>query len=260
MLYGLFAASDRPNRPFIATVESYFATSRTGQNNTSTPTFTISVNFLRRNVSGQLALVQCVTLSELKTDNFSSFASGPNESVFCAISGSTNIHWMYRAPSATNAPFANASKTYRFHTSVLYICGLQSVGEQRLVASFADKSVRVFRAVDGALSEMQRIRSPATIWTPATLVGLSNYGVCIKSNFKDTTNSTIKRGLELCTVDANGMLSSPRRLAIFSNPLHIWCHVIAKDSSDSGIIVAEYDKHGSNGSTIALRVFLFKEN
>ena len=128
---------------------------------------TYRVNFLRCNASGQLALVHSVPLHESTNNYLSSFASGPNGSVLCAIYGSNTVHEICRASGAAAAPFADASKEYRLPDKVRYICGLQCVGEQRLVASFCDNSVRVFRLTGGALSEMQRVTEPATEWSPA---------------------------------------------------------------------------------------------
>ena len=247
-LYGLFVASDSPNRPFIVTTE----------HTTTTPT-SVRVNFLRRKSSGQLALVQSVTLQESKNYSSSSFASGPNGSVFCAFHYSTSIHELCRSPANSGSPFADDSKLHSLAANVHYICGLQCVGEHRLVASFADRSVRVFRVAGGALSEVQRITEPADDWTPHTLVGLPDGGICICSRFQDPEDSHTKCGIDLCALDSSGTLSTPRRLVQFPNRVAVWCHQRAPNSSDSahGIVVAEY----SNRTTVlTLRVFLFEQN
>ena len=223
------------------------------------------MNFLRRNASGQLSLVQTLTLQESSTNPWATFASAPNGGVFCAIWGSTSVHEMSRSLGNAGKPFADASTAHRLPATVYYVCGLQCAGEQRLVASFADRSVRVFRSAaaatagslaDGALSVVQRITAPDADWSPNTLVGLSDGGICIRSNFTDPADPTPKFSLELCTADASGTLSSPRRLAQFTNHVEVWSHLRAKDAADSAhrIVVAEY----SNCTTVALRVLLFQ--
>ena len=221
------------------------------------------MNFLRRNASGQLSLVQTVTLQESSTNTWATFASAPNGGVFCAIWGSTAVHEMSRSLGTAGKRFADASKAHRLPATVYYICGLHCAGEQRLVASFADRSVRVFRAAagslaDDALSEMLLIRAPAADWTPNTLVGLSDGGICIRSNFTDPADPTPQFSLELCTADASGTLSSPRRLAQFTNHVEVWSHLREKDATDEAhcIVVAEY----SNCTTVALRVLLVQDD
>ena len=238
-------------------------TSRTAESDTSTqtgPNFTIVVNFLRRNASGQLALVQSVALHESKTYGYSSFASGPNKSVLCTIYGSNTVHEIFRESAAAAAPFAEISKTHRLPDAVQFICELQCVGEQRLVSSFADRSVRVFRLIDGALSEIQRLTAPEAVvdWEPETLVGLPNGGLCIRTHFTDPTDSTGKFGIDFCAADTSGILSAPRRLLQFTNGGAVSCNLCASDASNSfhRFIFTE----NSNLTTVALRVFLFKQD
>ena len=208
-------------------------------------------------MSGQLSLVQSVTLEDLETYCWASFASASNGSVFCALYYSKSLYELCRALISPAAPFA--SKAHRLPDNIQYICGLQCAGEQRLVASFADDSVRVYRLLDGALSEVQRLSAPTSDWTPRTLVGLSDGGICLCSRFQDATDATIKYAIELSAADASGTLSSPRRLAQFTNGVQVWCHLRPPAASDGShrIIVAEY----SNRTTVvALRVFVFQQD
>ena len=156
-LFGLFAASDPPNRPFILTAEQtlsapvsslvqFLPPNAPDQQTTSTPVAS-RVNVLRRNApEQQLSFVQSVTLEEPFASSVSSFASGSNGNVFCAISGSQYVHEICRRMSGTSAsaaPFVG-SKAHRLPTVAHNICGYQFAGEQRLVACFIDKTVRVF--------------------------------------------------------------------------------------------------------------------
>ena len=245
VLRGMFATSNGTNSQFIVTISS-------------TPV-SIQVNFFRRSRSGQLELVQSVPLQQKKT-NWSSFASGPNGSVFCAILYSTCVHEIFRSHGAAVTPFADSSTAHGLPAVVHYICGLQCVGEQRLVASFNDRSVRVFFASGGALTELQRIPWSAADGTPYTLVGLPNGGVCVKSDVNDPTTSIRKYNIDFCTVDANGTLSSPRRLEQFTNGIDVWCHLRLSEASDSShrIILAEYDAKWNK--TLALRMYLCQQD
>ena len=118
--------SDRPNRPFILTTEQSFS-----------PVL-IRANVLRRkNESEQLAILQAVSLQESKTD-WTSFATGPNGSVFCAINGSSSVHEICRTPGAAGAPFKTPKKTHRLPDVIRYICGFQCDGNRRLAASLDD--------------------------------------------------------------------------------------------------------------------------
>lgn len=252
VLYGLFTASDRPNRPFIVTTEQTI----------SAPVPTICVNVLRRNALGQLAIVQEMKLHESSTNPWTTFASGPNGNVFCAIWGSNSVHQMCRARApgvaAVAAPFAEVStRAHRLSATVYYIGGLECDGEQRLVGSFADKSVRVFREASGELCEVQRVAAPANNWSPNTLVGLSDDGICVRSYHTDSADLTQAFTIELCAADTSGALSSSRRLAKFVNHVEVWCHLRAPYAFDSShrIVVAEY----VNATTVALRLFHIQE-
>ena len=238
-LIGLFAVSDTHNRPLIVTTEQ-----------TASP-LAIRVNVLRRNASYQLALVQTVTLQESNI-NWSTLATGPNGSVFCAICGSSAVHEMCRTPGAANAPFGAAAKTHRLPTDIRYICGFECDGQHRVAASFNDKSVRIFRATVDGLCELQQIRAPHAKWTPYTLVGLADAALCIRSYSTDPADSNGKFAIELCAADASGALSTPRRLMQFTNRVELWCHSRAADASDSAtrIFAADYISNGS-----PLRVF-----
>ena len=237
----MFATSNSTISQFIVTISS-------------TPV-SIQVNFLRRSRSGELELVQSVPLQQKKT-NLSSFASGPNGSVFCAILYSTCVHEICRSHYAAVTPLADSSTAYGLHAVVHYICGLQCVGEQRLVASFNDRRVRVFSASGGALTELQRIPWPTADATPYTLVGLSNGEVWVKSDVNDSTTSIRKYNIDFCTVDASGTLSSPRRLEQFTNGIDVWCHLRVSEASDSShrIILARYNEEWNK--TLALRMYL----
>ena len=214
------------------------------------------MNVLRRNASEQLALVQTVTLQE-STINCSSFATGPNGSVFCAFRGSSAVHELCRTPGATNRPFGAAAKTHRLPTAIRCICGFECDGEHRVAASFDDNSVRIFRAIGDGLCELQQIRAPHANWTPNLLVGLADGAFCISSYCTDPADSTVKWGIELCAADASGALSTPRRLMQFTNHVNLWCHSRAADASDSAtrIFAAEYISNGSY-----LRVFLLQQD
>ena len=231
--------SDKPSRPLIVTTEQL-----------SSPV-SISVNFLRRNALDKLSLVQQkVNLQESK--GWSSFATGPNNSVFCVIGGSFSLHKISRTLSneAADAPFESSAKVHhRFQIAVCYICGFECDGEQRLAASFDDKSVRVFRATVDGLSELQQIPSSSANWIPGSLVGLIDGAFCISSDFRDSANSKV-RGIELCAADARGNISAPRLLKQFTNEVDLWC---ISRSAPLCIIAAEY------GSKIALRMFHLKQ-
>ena len=237
--------SDTPNRPLIVTTEQILNPRA------------IRVNFLRRNASEQLALVQTVTLQESTSNRSSTFATGPNGNVFCAIFGSSAAHEMCRTPGAANAPFGAAAKAHRFANAILYICGFECDGEHRVAASCDDKSVRIFRATGDGLCELQQIRAPHANWTPISLVVLADGAFCIRSYCIDPADSMGKYAIELCAADASGALSTPRRLMQFTNQVELWCHSRAADASDSAvrIIAAEYILSGST-----LRVFIWKRD
>ena len=240
--------SDRPNRPFIVTTEQ-----------TSSPV-SIRVNVLRRNASEQLTLVQTVTLKE-STNNSSSFATGPNGSVYCAICLTPTVHEMCRTPGPAGAarPFGAAAKLHRLREAIRYICGFQFDGESRLAASFGDNSVRVFRATRDGFSELQQIRAQYDNWSPMTLVGLKDSAFCIRSS--DSADSKVKYDIELCAADASGALSSPRRLKQFTNRVTLWCHSRVPDdplNSAPRIIAAEWNSDDS--STTFLRVFCLQQD
>ena len=243
-LIGLFAVRDTPNRPLIVTTEQ-----------TDSP-LAIRVNVLRRNESEHLALVQTVTLQE-STSNWSTFATGPNGSVFCAIKNSPEVHEMCRTPGAVNAPFGAAAKAHRLPTAICYICGFEWDGQHRVAASFKDNSVRIFCATGDGLCELQQIRAPHANWTSNTLVGLAEGAFCIRSYCTDPADSKGKWAIELCATDASGALSIPRRLMQFTNCVELWCHSRSADASDSAtrIFAAEYI---SSAST--LRVFLLQQD
>ena len=154
---------------------------------TSSTPAAIRVNVLRRNApEQQLSFVQSVTLEEpAATIRIASFASAADENVFCAIRGSTYVHEICRSPGAAAAvPFVG-SKAHRLPAVVFGICGYQFAGEQRLVASFDDRTVRVFRTTNGGLSEIQRISAPTPDCKPRRLLGLSNNEICVSSVFVD---------------------------------------------------------------------------
>ena len=236
--------SDTPNRPLIVTTEQ-----------TPSP-LAIRVNVLRHNASDQLALVQTVTLQESNI-NWSTLATGPNGSVFCAICGSSAVHEICRAPGAANAPFEAAAKAHRLPTDIRYICGFECDGEHRVAASFDDNSVRIFRATGDGLCELQQIRAPHANWTPRSLVGLADGAFCIDSYCTDPADSKENHAIELCAADASGALSTPRRLMQFTNSVALWCHSRAADASDSAtrIFAAEYIS-----SVSSLGVFLLQQN
>ena len=241
--------SDTPNCPLIVTTEQ-----------TASPLairLNCRLNCLRRNASEQLALVQTVTLQESKS-NWSSFATGPNGSVFCAIFGSSAVHEIYRTPGAAGAPFRAAAKAHRLPTAICYICGFECDGDHRVAASFDDNSVRIFRATGDGLCELQQIRPPHANWTPNSLVGLAHGAFCIRSYCTDPADSKGKSDIELCAADASGALSTPRRLMQFTNRVELWSHSRAADASDSAtrIFAAEYTF--SSGSS--LRVFLLQHD
>ena len=235
--------SDTPNRPLIVTTEQ-----------TASPP-AIRVNVLRRNASEQLALVQTVTLQE-STRGYSSFATGPNGSVFCAIVGSSAVHEMCRTPGAANAPFGAAAKTHRLPTDIRYICGFECDGEHRVAASTRDSRVLIFRATGDGLCELQQIRAPHANWTPNSLVGLADGAFCISSNCTDPADSKVKYAIELCATDASGALSTPRRLMQFTNDVDLWCHSRAADASHSAVRIFAADYISNKFATEALRVFL----
>ena len=239
--------SDRPNRPFIVTTEQ------------TSSQVSIRVNVLRRNASKQLTLVQTVTLKE-STSNSSSFATGPNGSVYCAVWGTSMVHEICRTPgaaaAAAGAPFGAAAKAHRLQNSIFSICGFHWNGEHRLAASFYDKSVRVFRATRDGFFQLQQIRAPYANWSPVTLVGLIDGAFCIRSSFTDPADSKVKYDIELCAADASGALSSPRQLKQFTNGVEVWCHSRSADASDSApcIIAVEYNP------TATLREFYLQQD
>ena len=238
-----------PNCPLIVTTEQ-----------TASP-LAIRVNVLRRNASEQLALVQTVTLQKSK-GNWSTFATGPNGSVFCAIWTSSALHEMCRTPGAANAPFGAAAKAHRLPTAIRYICGFECDGKHRVTASFNDNSVRIFRATVDGLCELQQIRAPHANWTPNTLVGLADGALCISSYCTDPADSNGKFAIELCAADASGALSTPRRLMQFTNGVELWCHSRAADASDSAtrVFAAEYIVADLIFSGSSLRVFLLQQD
>ena len=240
-LRGLFTVSDTPNRPLIVTTKQ-----------TASP-LAIRVNVLRRNASEQLALVQTVTLQE-STINWSSFATGPDGSVFCAIVGSSAVDEMCRTPGAANAPFGAAAKAHRLPTDIYYICGFECDGEHRVAASFKDNSVRIFRATGDGLCELQQIRAPHANWTPYSLVGLADGAFCISSYCTDS------KGIELCAADASGVLSTPRRLMQFTNFVALWCHSRPADASHSATRIFAAENNSSITATTALLVFYLQQD
>ena len=200
---GLFSVSNRPSRSFIVTTEQ----------KSDTLPVSIRVNVLRRNASEeQLSLVQTVTLQESIT-GWSTFANGPNGSVFCAIYGSSLVHEICRAPGAAAYPFGAVAKPHRLsEAAIRYICGFHFVGESRIVASFADNSVRVFRATGDKLSELQLLRAPN--WPPTTLVGLADGAICICSQFTNAVDSKQKWVVELFAADERRTLFSAATKAV----------------------------------------------
>ena len=236
--------SDKPNRPYIVTTEQ-----------TASP-LAIRVHFLCRNASEQLALVQTVTLQE-SNSKCSTFATGPDGSVLCAIFGSFAVHEMCRTPGAANAPFRAAAKAHRLPTSIHYICGFECDGQHRVAASFNDNSVRIFRATVDGLCELQQIRAPHDNWTPRLLVGFADGAFCISSYYTDPADSKVKYAIELCAADASGALSTPRRLMQFTNSVELWCHSRPAGASDSAtcIFAAEYISSGT-----PLRVFFLQQD
>ena len=233
-----------PNCPLIVTTEQ-----------TASP-LAIRVNVLRRNASEQLALVQTVTLQESRTD-WSTFSTGADGSVFCAIYGSSAVHEMCRTPGAANEPFGAAAKAHRLPTDIYYICGFECDGEHRVAASFNDNSVRIFRATGYGLCELQQIRAPHANWTAGSLVGLADSAFCIRSYSTDPEDSKREYAIELCAADASGALSTPRRLMQFTNKVELWCHSRAADASDSAtrIFATEYISSGT-----ALQVFILQQD
>ena len=239
--------SDTPNRPLIVTTEQ-----------TASP-LAIRVNVLRRNASEQLALVQTVTLQESKSW-WSSFATGPNGSVFCAIVTSSSVHEMCRMPGAAGAPFGVAAKAHRLPTSIRYICGFECDAEHRVAASFNDNSVRIFRATGDELCELQKIRAPHANWQPVTLVGLADGAFCIGSYCTDPADSKGKYAIELCAADAGGAQSTPRRLMQFTNQVVLWCHSRPADASHSATRIFADENNSSGIETTALRVFHLQQD
>ena len=242
-LIGLFAVSDRPNRPLTVTTEQ-----------TDSP-FAIRVNVLRRNATEHLALVQTVPLQE-SASNLATFATGADGSVLCAIWNSSAVHEMCRTPGAANAPFGADANTHSLPSAIRFICGFECDGERRVAASFEDNTLRVFRARGDGLCELQQIRAPHDNWSPRSLVGLADGAFCVSSYFIDPADSEWKYAIELCAADASGALSSPRLLMQFTNVVELWCNSRPADASDGAtrIIAVEYSLSGNS-----LRVFTLNE-
>ena len=171
--------SDRPYRRLIMTTEQKIHPNP------------VRVNVLRRNASEeQLSLVQTVTLQESR-NGCSSFANGPDGTVFCAILSSSTVHEIYRTrmPGSPGAQFGAVAKTHVMHRVIRLICGFQCDWQYRLAVSFDNESVQVFRVTEDGFSEFQSIESPYANWSPRTFVGLGDGAFCISAQFPDPANS-----------------------------------------------------------------------
>ena len=228
-------------------------------NNLHSSLASIRVNFLRRNASEKLEHVQSVNLLEW-ISGLSSFATGLNSTVFCAIAGSSTVHEICRTPGTAGEPFGAVAKTHRLPEVIRFICGFQCNEEHRVAASLADNSVRVFRATGEKLCELQKIRAPHDDWNPMTLVGLAEGAFCICSHFTDLTDWKKKYVIELCAADSSGTLSTPRRLMQFTNEVDLLCHLRAAVTSDNTPRIVAVERNSDSFSTAALRVYLLQQN
>ena len=201
-LYGLAIANDDPVSPLIVTTEHLSGKCR--------------ALFVRRNSDAKLQVVQSVVIDETLLSDWVTFARWPEGNLFCAIYDSISLHEFSRAPSASRTPFEDTSRKHSLSNKVRDICGLQSNGECRLAASFADNSIRVFRVVaaGGALDELQRVTppQPQTTWEPYQLVALPGGSLVVRSEFTEPADSKTKYGIECCAAKSDGTLSSPKRL------------------------------------------------
>ena len=214
-LGGLAHANDDPVSPLITTTEHLCGKWRT--------------LFLRRNSAGKLEVVQSLVIKEtlyanhetlVAYCNWVTFALSHEGNLLCAIRGSKCLHEFCCAPSASRFPFEDTPRKHPLSNTVRCICGLQSINEFRLVASFIDNIIRVFRLAGGALAELQRITPPQSTWTPYTLVALPGGSLIVDSGFTDPLDLKGKQGIECCATNSDGTLSPPKRL--FAQDLSLW--------------------------------------
>ena len=200
-LNGLANIGDDPLSPLFVTTEQMNALPRT-----------VRLLFLRRSSTESLKVVQSTVLDEHRT-NDAFFALWQAGSLFCAIKCSYALYQLCRSSGASQLQFKEKPLKHELPEMVLEICGLQMNGEPRLVASFCDSSLRVYKVSGTTLFELQLIKPTCRHRILGSLIGLPGGSVIAESRFDDEMPlKDFKYGIACYASQPDGTLAAPKRL------------------------------------------------
>lgn len=159
-----------------------------------------------------LDVVQSVILHERKI-NDAFFARWPGGNAFCAINCSSTLFELCRNTNGiSKSPFQVKAREHCLPEMVLDICALQANGERRLVASYCDSSLGVFKVCENTLYELQCIEPTCGNRTLGRLIGLPGGSVLVESRFDEGSGKDFKYGIACFAPLPDGTLAAPKRL------------------------------------------------
>ena len=172
---------------------------------------TVQLLFLKRSSTESLEVVQSIVLDEHRT-NDAFFALWHAGSLFCALNCSYALHQLCRTSGDSQLLFEDKPQKHELPEMVLEICGLQMNGEPRLVASFCDSSLRVYKVSGKTLFELQLIEPTCRHRILGKLIGLPGGSVIAESRFDEVPFKDFKYGIACYASQPDGTLAAPKRL------------------------------------------------
>ena len=255
-LYGLFAASDPPNRPLILTAEQTSAAAGLDSGERSPPQCIRTAAVVRAVGDSRGTVRQSRVVVRVRSQRQRVLCDWGL--TLCARDMPPNAGHCSSCGAVRRLEGTPASRCCVHHLRVS-VCG--RTAPCGIVSTTNCASVSNERG--GALSELQWTHSAnRRLDSEETRGTFESRGLHLPL-FVDRTGSPKKCGIELFTVDSSGLLSESLR-GLMHCAEHIWsrgatCGLRTPPTTTNPqrIIVAEYD---GGGNTIALRLYLLKHN
>lgn len=172
---------------------------------------TLRALFLRLSPNGKLEVVQSALIEENKM-NDALFARWSGANIFCAINCSNSLYEFCLTPDAMQCSFEEKPRVHRMPDMVLDICGLQLNGEHRLLVSFGDSSLVVFKVCKNTLLQLQCIERSRGHRMIGRLIGLPGGSVLVESRFEDGLCNDFEFGIACYALQPDGSLAALKRL------------------------------------------------
>lgn len=205
----------------------------------STPT-SATVVVLRRELSvnsnSGFIEAQRIPIKEKSLFQIASFAVLPSGNVLCAMVGFRSVHELKRlSRRLVDREYSVYSKVHAMPAKVRTICSIKTSDEWRLVTSFVDNSIRIFKMTSGRLEPTGSLAAPARdYWRPFSLASVSS-GLLLVSDLFSAASTTV--AVDCFSFGAAGF-SAPRRL-VENSPAVVLLHACRQPSGRVALVAYE---------------------